>query len=87
MSFKKYCLLNEYLREQIEKQNIINKYIDKEPLIDEYVGIENINNDLVVWYKKDGELDCWIMWNYFKGYYKDYTNEQVYKMWLEELKI
>lgn len=85
MNMKRFLSVRSYLEEQAEKQNILNKYCNKEPFIDEFLGIEDRDGDLVVWFNKNNELDCWVLAHYFDLYYTEYRLEQLYNMWFESV--
>lgn len=87
ISTKRFIALNDYLREQVEKKMMLDNFMKKQPLLNEYIGLENIDGDLVLWYKDTNDkLDCWVMIHFFELYYTEYKKEQVFDMFIETLK-
>lgn len=86
MTFSRYCNLSGYIKEQVDKYNTLAEFMNKDKLVDKCIGIENRDNDLVIWYELDGELDCWVMRKYF-DYYLEYRDEQVFDMFKESITL
>ena len=86
MTFKRFCNLSGFIKEQVEKYNTLAEFTHSERLVDCCLGIENIDDDLVIWYKLNNELDCWVMQKYF-DYYLEYKDEQVFEMFIESVTL